>query len=74
MGLPNTSRTKCVKCDSSDFELVEDFPSKSAFIMHYIRCYSCKTFLQAIPYFDTNHKIEILQEDIDKIKAKLLIY
>lgn len=73
MDIPNHSGTKCPKCDKSNFELVEDFPTKAAFKMYYIRCSSCKTFLQALPFYDTNNKIEVLQEDINKIKAKFLI-
>lgn len=74
MAFPNHSGTKCPKCNSSSFELVEDFPSKANFKMYYMRCASCDTFLQALPYYDTNSKIEALQEDINKIKNKLGIY
>jgi predicted nucleic-acid-binding Zn-ribbon protein len=54
MNLANTSGTKCPKCENSNFELSEDFPTESAFRFYYIRCSSCKTFLQALPFHDTN--------------------
>jgi hypothetical protein len=74
MPFANHSGTKCPKCSSSSFTLVEDFPSNANFKMYYIRCSSCNSFLQALPYYDTNSKIEQLQEDIDKIKRKLSVY
>jgi formate dehydrogenase maturation protein FdhE len=74
MAFPNHSGTKCPKCDNSSFTLVEDFPANANFKMYYIRCASCNTFLQALPYYDTNSKIEALQEDINKIKSKLGVY
>lgn len=74
MTIPNSSGTRCPKCENSRFELVEDFPTKSAYKMYYIRCIGCRTFLHAIPYFDTNNKIDLLQADIDKIKSKIGIF
>jgi phage FluMu protein Com len=74
MAIPNHSWTKCPKCEKTDFELVEDFPTKAAFKMYYIRCSSCSTFLQALPYNDTNALIDKLQADINKIKQKLGVY
>jgi hypothetical protein len=74
MAIANHSGTKCPKCDNSNFELVEDFPYKAAFKMYYIRCSSCQTFLQALPFHDTNALIDKLQADIDKIKQKLGVY
>ncbi len=71
MNLANTSGTKCPKCEKSGFELVEDFPYGSAWKHMYIRCSNCKTFLQALPFSNTNVLVERLQEDIKKIKAKI---
>ena len=72
--LPNHSGTKCPKCDKTNFEFVEDFPTKSQFKMYYMRCTSCKIFLQSLPFHNTNTLIEKLQEDISKIKTVLKIY
>ena len=57
METPNHSWTKCPKCEKMQFELIEDFPTNSQRKMWYMRCSSCKTFLQALPYHDTNHLI-----------------
>jgi hypothetical protein len=70
----NHSLTKCPKCDKTIFELVEDFPLNSRVKFWYMRCHSCRTFLYASPYQDTNTLISSLQADIDKLKAKLGVY
>jgi len=64
----NSSNTKCPKCDNANFELVEDVPSGTKWVFLYLRCTSCKTFLQALPFDNTNTLIENLQNDITKIK------
>ena len=74
MAYPNHSGTKCPKCEKSGFEIVDDFPTKAAFQMYYIRCSSCHTFLQALPFYDTNNLINTLQEDVKKLKTKLGVY
>lgn len=58
MNIANKSYTKCPKCEYAQFELVEDYPTQSNFKFWYIRCSSCKTFLQALPYDDTNTLVE----------------
>lgn len=73
MSYPNNSGTKCPKCEWTSFELVEDTPSNTQFVLNYMRCSKCKTFLQTLPYSDTNVLIDKLQNDIDKIKNKLLV-
>lgn len=73
--MANTTGTKCPKCESTKLEISpEDHPLQSEFKMYYIRCSSCKTFLQAIPCHDTNALIANMQEDIDKLKTKAGIY
>ena len=54
MDIANKSWTKCPKCEKMQFEMVEDYPTNSRYKMYYIRCSSCKTFLQAVPWEDTN--------------------
>ena len=70
----NYSFTKCPKCDKTQFEFIEDTPTNSNWKYYYLRCSSCKTFLQVLPFHDTNSKIERLQEDINKIKTKIGIF
>ena len=72
--IPNHSATKCPKCDKTNFELVEDFPTGSAWKMIYIRCSSCKTFLQALYMDNVTIQVDNLLKDIKKIKEKLGVY
>ena len=65
MAFSNSSGTKCPKCEMSDFEIVEDFPANATYKFYYIRCRSCQTFLQAIPFNDTNNKIDVLEDIIN---------
>jgi DNA polymerase III alpha subunit (gram-positive type) len=71
---PNQSQTKCPKCEKSSFELVEDYPTGSAWKMMYIRCSTCKTFLQALYMDNVTIQVANLQNDIKIIKEKLGIY
>ncbi len=70
---PNSSWTKCPKCDKTQFELVEDVPTGTTWVHLYLRCSSCKTFLQMVPYDNTNVLLETMQKDINKIKSVLKI-
>lgn len=72
--IPNHSGTKCPKCEKSNFELVEDYPTGSNWKMMYIRCSSCKSFLQALYMDNVTIQVENLQEDMKKIKDKLGFY
>lgn len=74
MDKTNYSGTKCPKCEKTDFELAEDTPLDSKYKMFYIRCFHCKTFLQATPYIDTTLTLSILEVGINKIKTKLGVY
>ena len=58
MNKANSTGTKCPKCEKIQFELVEDYPTGSNFKMIYIRCCSCKTFLQALSFSDTNDVLD----------------
>ena len=73
MRLPNSSQTKCPKCEHTSFELVEDTPTGTEWTHLYLRCSKCKTFLQMVPYSNTNVLIDNLQKDITKIKKFLKI-
>lgn len=69
----NYSGTKCPKCESISFELVEDTPTKSNYKYYYLRCSSCRTFLTTEQYLNTNAMLQDIEKDLDKIKKKLLI-
>ena len=54
MDIPNSSYTKCPKCEKTQFELVEDYPTNSQRRFWYMRCTSCKSLAHVFPYEDTN--------------------
>jgi hypothetical protein len=62
----NTSNTKCPKCEATNFEIVDDTPFNSIFELTYLRCGSCKTFLNSYPVVDTNSKIDALWAEVTK--------
>ncbi len=66
---PNTSNTKCPKCESVQFELVEDIPSAangahSNYKYYYLRCSKCKTFLSAFDYIAVSGVINQIAKKI----------
>ncbi len=66
----NYSGTKCPKCGNATFEMVEDAPTNSEFKFNYIRCYDCKTFLTAEPFYDIYSRLQAMDVEIKEIKRK----
>ncbi|MCW3074609.1 MAG: hypothetical protein JWP69_1678 [Flaviaesturariibacter sp.] len=71
MANPNSSGTKCPGCTKTGFELVEDFPSNANYKMWYIRCAGCKTFMQALPYSDTNYLVKELSTSVTNLRNEV---
>lgn len=74
MALTNYSNTKCPKCEKTIFELVEDAPNNSLYKYFYMRCSACKTFLSMVEYLPFAQRLELMNEDLKKIKSKLGIF
>jgi len=56
----NYSFSKCPKCESTRFEIVEDTPTNSNWKYFYVRCSSCKSVISVKEYFNIGsllHKI-----------------
>jgi hypothetical protein len=64
----NYSHTKCPKCESTSFEMVEDAPNNAKYKFYYIRCSSCSTFLHACDFFNNNALLEELKVEVKSIK------
>jgi hypothetical protein len=58
------SGTKCPKCENTTFEMVIDTPKGCLYKMNYIRCISCKTFLQATDYYDVNDTLNEIKKHL----------
>lgn len=71
--MSNSSGTKCVKCDNTRFEFVQDSPANSNYNYQYVRCSSCKTIISILPHSNTNAILSDIEKDIIKIKKKLMI-
>ena len=65
--LENYSDTKCPKCSNTSFELVGDVPTDSSFELTYLRCKSCKTLINSIPFYDTNSILDEIRKGINKL-------
>lgn len=61
----NYSSSKCPKCENTNFEIVEDVPLNSNFKFWYLRCMTCKTLIQAIPFIDLNSRITKLAKALN---------
>lgn len=46
--------SKCMKCDSLMFEIVEKEPANSLVKMFFVQCSICGGVVGAIPYHDTS--------------------
>jgi transcriptional regulator NrdR family protein len=62
----NYSHTKCPKCEHTHFEFVDDNPTNSSYVLYYLRCSSCKTFLSSFEYLNINTQIEGLKKLINE--------
>lgn len=60
----NYSGSKCPKCNSTSFEMVEDTPMGSKFKLMFIRCSHCKTLISASEFFNAG---ELLTRICDKL-------
>lgn len=72
MNLENYSGTKCPKCESTSFEVVNDKPIDSNFDLMYIRCFSCKTLISVLEKQNINKNLSKLAKglniDLEKIR------
>lgn len=68
--MENYSGSKCPKCEKHFFEMVEETPSKSKFKLQFIRCFSCKTVIGVMDYFNIGASLDVIQTKLDSIEAK----
>ncbi len=53
----NYSNSKCPKCESTNFEVVEDTPENSNWKMFFLRCSSCKTLISTHEYMNIGYMV-----------------
>lgn len=59
--------SKCPKCDSTFFELVEKVPSGSAFKLMFVQCSRCGSVVGTMDYWNIGTKIIELEKKVDSI-------
>ncbi len=64
-------KTKCSKCDSADFEIVNAQIKGSEFPFSFIRCTTCKSAISVIESLYVPEKINTLQSEIKELKNQI---
>ena len=71
--LENYSGTKCPKCENTSFEVVNDTPKDSNFKLMYVRCYSCKTLVSVLDFFNLGTQIKKLAKGLNIDLEKIIL-
>jgi hypothetical protein len=53
-------KTKCPKCEGTDFEVVNETPINSNYELMFIRCVNCKTAVGILDYYNVGALIKKL--------------
>lgn len=61
------ARSTCPKCDSHNFELVENCPSESNFKFMFVQCVSCGAVVGVMDYYNIGAKLKTIEAKIDKL-------
>jgi hypothetical protein len=59
------STSKCPKCESSEFEAVNEVPEKSNFELIFIRCTNCYSVIGVIDYYNVGALVKKLAEKLN---------
>ena len=54
------AQSKCIKCDSTQFELVQHSPSKSTFKLVFTQCAKCGGVVGVTEFYNIGDKLEKL--------------
>ncbi len=65
------SLSKCQKCDSGMFEVVENSPSGSNFKIMFIQCSSCGTVIGTTDYYNVGSLLKDQEEQINNLNSRL---
>ncbi|ANI16644.1 hypothetical protein A9C11_22910 [Pseudomonas citronellolis] len=63
--------SKCIKCDSSQFELKQASISGCRFIMNFVQCSHCGGVVGVIETDHLGLKLENLAKEVDQIKRRI---
>lgn len=58
----------CPKCNSTSFEVMENTPRDSNYILLFVQCRSCGCVVGTMDYYNIGAKIQGLEKELDTIK------
>ena len=58
-------KSKCPRCEKTRFEVVLESPDNSNFKMQFIRCWSCKTVVGVLEYYNNGVLIQKLAKKLN---------
>lgn len=60
----NYSNSKCPKCGMTSFEVVDETPTKSTYILMFTRCSSCKTVVGVQESYNSAHFLQLIMDKL----------
>lgn len=63
--------SKCAKCNSFSFEIVEQSPRNSKYKFFFVQCSVCGSPIGVLEYFNSGAKIEIVENKIQSLERKI---
>jgi hypothetical protein len=63
--------SKCPKCESTIFEMIENTPHHSNYKLQFIQCSSCKTVIGVMDFYNIGYKLEQLEKQIEEMDNKI---
>lgn len=63
--------SKCLKCENSEFEIVEHIPKNSEAAVMLVQCASCKTVFGVMDFYNLGHMMHRLEKNVKKVERKL---
>lgn len=66
--------SKCPKCESTYFEVVEKEPSKSNYKLIFVQCSTCGCVVGTMDYFNIGSRIKDVEKKIDTLSLGVQIF
>ena len=63
--------SKCVKCDNTSFEMVENAPSGSRFKVMFIQCNRCGCVIGVTDYNNTSSELADITKKLNEFSTKM---
>lgn len=60
----NYSSSRCPKCEHTSFEVVQETPYQSSYILQFTRCSSCKSVVGVTEYFNIGALVKKIMDKL----------